>query len=137
MKSLPDLLFGPKHHHYGHVAQHEENVIFSHLKGDRRYVLFTLKSIWKSRDKGPAWARKTEHVGYIVHWYTHVPVPIGNTKDGYKTVKAADFEVTGDYAHPQIWTAHVGSLLGGLIHKIRANNGFYWEGGEYYRANNE
>jgi hypothetical protein len=133
MKSLPDLLFGPKHHYYGQLGQYERNVKFSDHPGDGRYVLFTLKAIWRKRNKGPKWAQKAEHVGYIVHWSVFHGIPIGNTKDGYKTVKAADIEIAAE----DYWGDRTATRLEEQIREIRINNGFYWEGGEYYRANNE
>jgi len=136
MKSLPDLLFGPKHHFYQLDDEFSQNVRFSNVLSDVRRVDFVLKSIYRQRNKGPKRARRVEYVGSIVHWYVNEPLPIGNTKDDYKTVKAADFEVTGDYAHPLIWKAHAPGVLKGLIKAIRERNGFYWEDGEYYRANN-
>lgn len=138
MKSIPDLLFGSKLHSYKIVSEHEANVQFSPVKGDRRYVLFTLKAIYKGRMHGPKWARKKEFVGYIVHWYTDRGIPIKNTSQGQRMVKKADFRLSEEEVDLSAlgWQKCAEQDLGKQIADIRTHNGFYFEGVKL-RANNE
>lgn len=138
MKSLPDLLFGPKKHTFEQAAQHEANIQLSDVKKDRRFVIFTLKLIYRGRQKGPKWARKKEFVGYLIHWHTHHGIPIANTSDGYKTIKRADIELsTEEFERSVLTWQEIAELdLELQIARIRQHNTFYWEDGEYHRANN-
>lgn len=132
-----NILFGTKVHSYEQIGQYENNVTFSQMRDDRRFVLFTLKGIWRGRSRGPQWARKKEFVGYIVHWYTDRGIPIQNTKDGYRTVKAADLRLTEEEVELSTigWETCAEVTLYSQIHDIRTRNGFYFE--DYkLRANN-
>jgi hypothetical protein len=137
MKSPADVLFGVKTHTFEQVAQHEGNVQFSPLREDRRFVLFTLKAIYKGRAYGPAWVRKKEFVGYIVHWYTDRGVPIKNTAKGERLIKSADFEVSQLFVEDSLagWGSMAEVLLESQIADIRKRNGYYFEG-QKLRANN-
>ena len=138
MKSLPELLFGPKHHTYEQIAQHEANIQFSPFKSDRRFVIFTLKAIYRGRQKGPQWAQKKEFVGYLVHWHTHHGIPIANTSRGPKLIKKADFQLSEEEFELSVltWQEISEQNLMLQIAQIRRNNGFYFEGMKF-RANNE
>lgn len=121
MKSLPDLLFGPKAHTYEEVDQFSTTVTFSEMEGDRRYVLFVLKKIWRGRTRG----KKQEHIGWIVHWHSSHGIPVENTFQGDRTVRTADFEAYGDGSY---WKAYAEAELVREIQQMRLWYSYMFEG---------
>lgn len=133
MKSLTDLIFGPKVHEYEEIDIHTAMIQFSNIPGDLRKVRFVLKEIHRARRKGPKWAEGREFVGYLIHWHTTYGIPIKNTKDGYGYARSADFAAFGDGTW---WRSFAEGELILEIESIRHMNGFYWEGMKL-RANND